>query len=112
MFLKFDFYCLRTNKEPFLSLRTSRTLSLGEFDESKTHLFLFQVYFRLKSLIECKIMEFSPRFMFCRNLKKISRKSTKTEKKNGSKGSNVMTSYAECHASYSNVTTSSRHRLK
>ena len=37
---KIDFCVLRTNKYPFLRLRTSKTLSLGEFDESKTHLFL------------------------------------------------------------------------
>ena len=35
MSLKIDFYCLRTNKYPFICLKTSKTLSLGEFDESK-----------------------------------------------------------------------------
>ena len=32
--------CLRTDKISFLCLKTSETLSLGKFDESKTHLFL------------------------------------------------------------------------
>ena len=32
--------CLRTNKISFLCLGKSKTLSVGEFDESKTHIFL------------------------------------------------------------------------
>ena len=32
--------CLRTNTISFICLGTSKTLSLEEFDESKTHLFL------------------------------------------------------------------------
>ena len=38
--LKNKVKCLRTNKIYFLCSGTSKTLSLGEFDESKTHIFL------------------------------------------------------------------------
>ena len=51
MISKIDFYCLRANKYPFVYLRTSKTLSLGEFDESKTHLF-FKNIFGLKVQFE------------------------------------------------------------
>ena len=37
--LKNKFNYLRTNKISFLCLGTSKTLSLGEFYESKTHIF-------------------------------------------------------------------------
>ena len=47
MSLKIKFNCLRTNKISFLSLGIRKTLSLREFDESETHLFLspFFVHF-------------------------------------------------------------------
>ena len=57
-------------------------------------------------------MEFSPRFIFCINLKKISTKAAKTEKMEAKAAmsrhekNNVETSYDECHASYCNVATS------
>ena len=43
VFFSFFFFCLRTSK----------TLSFGEFDESKTHIFklIFHSYFSLKSPI-------------------------------------------------------------
>ena len=52
--------------------------------ESKTHIFfkpIFQAYFRLKSLIQCKIMESSSRFMLCRNLKKKKQNVAKKQQK-------------------------------
>ena len=55
MISKIDFYSLRANKYPFLYLRTSKTLSLGEFDESKTDLFVspfFKNIFGLKVQFE------------------------------------------------------------
>ena len=73
---KIDFYCLRTNKYPFLCLKTSKTLSLGEIDESKTQLFsnpFFEYILGLKVHFNEKNMELSPRFLFCKNLKKISK---------------------------------------
>ena len=45
-------------------------------DESKTHIFLspfFKYISGLKSSFKCKIMELSPRFMFCRELMKRSK---------------------------------------
>ena len=38
--LKVNLTCLRTSNQSFLYLGTSKTLSLGEFDESNNHLFL------------------------------------------------------------------------
>ena len=64
-------------------------------DESKTHVFLslfFNVYLRLKISIQYEIMESSPRFMFCRNLKKKKKKKTAM----CSKSSNVATSSDQC----------------
>ena len=60
----------------FSLLGDSKTLSLEEFDACKTHIFkpIFHVYMKLKSSIYCKNMESSSRFVFCRNLKKISKK--------------------------------------
>ena len=65
--LKLFLNCLRTNNYSFLCLGTSKTLSLGEFDESKTHLIL-----KLNVQFKCQIMEYSPKFVFSRNLEKIS----------------------------------------
>ena len=59
--------CLRTNKISSLCLGTSKILSLGEFDEPKTHLFLihFSVMFlKILDLFLCKIMEYSPTLCF------------------------------------------------
>ena len=45
-------------------------------DESKTHIFLslfFKYISGLKNSFKCKIMELSPRFMFCSKLMKRSR---------------------------------------
>ena len=47
---KFDSYCLRTNTYHFLCLKTIKTLSLGEFDEFKTHLFLSPFFKNISSL--------------------------------------------------------------
>ena len=80
----FDFYCLRTNKYYFLCLRTSKTLSLWDFDESKTHLFLspfFYIISGLKVQFNAELWSFHPNFMFCRNLKKIRRIHHKKEHK-------------------------------
>ena len=58
MISKFDFYCLRTNKYPFLCLRISKILSLWEFDEFKTHLFLspfFKNIFGLKVQFDAEL---------------------------------------------------------
>ena len=51
-------------------------------DESKTHLFLrpFFIYSRLKSSFQCKIIEPSPRFVFCMNLKKLRKNQQKRRK--------------------------------
>ena len=38
--LKVSLNCLRTNNESFIYLGTSKTLSLGEFDEYEVHLVL------------------------------------------------------------------------
>ena len=53
---KIDSYCLRTNKYPFLCLRTRKTLSLGEFDESKTHRFL-RSFFKNISGLNVQLMQ-------------------------------------------------------
>ena len=73
---KIEFYCLRTNKYPFLCLRTSKTLSLGEFDESKTHLFLYSFFkniYGLKVQFNVELWSFHPNLLFCINFKEISR---------------------------------------
>ena len=59
--------CLRTNKNSFLCLGTSKTLSLGEFDECKTHLFLIHfsgMFLTILDLFVCPIMEYSPTSCF------------------------------------------------
>ena len=71
----FDFYCLRTNNYPFLCLRTIKTLSLGEFDESKTHLFLspfFKNIYGLKIQFNAELWSIHPIFLFCIKLKELS----------------------------------------
>ena len=68
---------LFTDKQIVFSLLgDSKTLSLEEFDECKTHILkpIFHVYMKLKSSIYCKNMESSSKFVFYRNLKKISKK--------------------------------------
>ena len=71
-------------------------------DESKTHVFLslfFNVYLRLKISIQYEIMESSPRFMFCRNLKKKKRKKQQCVAKvamSRHRVINVATSCGEC----------------
>ena len=50
MSLKIKFDCLRKNNEPFLCLRTSNTLSLEEFDEYETHLFLSPFLMNIQDL--------------------------------------------------------------
>ena len=47
MALKINLNCLRTNNESFLCLGTSKTLSLGEFDECETHLILSQFFMNI-----------------------------------------------------------------
>ena len=47
---KIDYYCLRTNKYSFFCLRISKTLSLEEFAESKTHLFLSPFFKNISGL--------------------------------------------------------------
>ena len=72
----FDFYCLRTNKYHFLFLRTNKTLRLGEFDESKTHIFLspfFKNIFGLKVQFNGELWSFHPNLLFFKNFKEISR---------------------------------------
>ena len=93
----FDFYCLRINKYHFLCLRTSKTLSLGEFDESKTHIFLspfFEYILGLKVQFNAKLWSFLPNFLFFRNLKKIRRIRHKKEHKSSwcNEWANVVTS--------------------
>ena len=59
--------CLWTNKISSLCLGTSKTLSLGEFDESKTHLFLihfFAMFLTILDIFLCQIMEYSPPLCF------------------------------------------------
>ena len=68
MSLKLFMNCLRTNNDSFLCLVTSKTLSLGVFDESKTHLILspfFMNFLRHNVQFKCQIMEYSPKFGFC-----------------------------------------------
>ena len=75
MSLKLFLNCLRTKNYYFLSLGTDKTLSLGEFDKSKTHLILspfFMNILRLNVQFKCQIMEYLPKFVFCRNLEKRS----------------------------------------
>ena len=75
MSLKLFLNCLRTNNYSFLCLGTSKNLSLGEFDESKTHLILspfFMNILRLNVKFKYEIIEYSPKFVFCRNLEKRS----------------------------------------
>ena len=66
-------------------------------DESKTHLFLklfFYIYIRgLKVQFNAKL-ESSPRFIFCRNLKK--RTKTNRKAKKGEQKCNVATSVEKC----------------
>ena len=50
MSLKINFNCLRTNKQFFFCLRTNKTLSLGEFDESKSHIFLSSFFMNIYGL--------------------------------------------------------------
>ena len=73
---KIDSYCLRTNKYHFLCLRTSKTLSLSDFDESKAHL-LLSTFFKnisgLKVQFNTELWSFHPNLLFCINLKEISR---------------------------------------
>ena len=79
---KIDFYCLRKNKYSFLCLRTSKTLSLGGFDESKSHLLIspfFKNISRLKVQFNAELWSFHPNLLFCKNLKEIS----KIQQKNG-----------------------------
>ena len=45
--LKVSVNCLRTNNESFLCLGTSKTLSLGEFDECETHLVLIPFFMHI-----------------------------------------------------------------
>ena len=75
-------------------------LETGVIDESKTQIFkpIFQVYFKLKSSVKCKIMELSPRFMFCRKLRKRSIIQQKKKHKSTlcKKRVNVVTSYFQC----------------
>ena len=49
-FLKVNLICLRTNNESFLCLGTSKTLSLGEFDECETHLILILFFMHIWNL--------------------------------------------------------------
>ena len=59
--------CLRTNKISSLCLGTSKILSLGEFDESKTHIFLmhfFSMFLTILDIFLCQIMEYSPTLCF------------------------------------------------
>ena len=81
---KIDFYCLRTNKYQFICLKTSKTFSLWEFDESKTHLFLspfFKNIDGLKVQFNVELWSFHPNLLFCRNLKEISRIQHKKKQK-------------------------------
>ena len=69
-------YCLRTNKYHFLCLRTSKTLSLEEFDESKTHQFLTPFFKNISSLkvqFNVELRSFHQNLLFCINLKDISK---------------------------------------
>ena len=55
--------CLRTNKISSLCLGTSKTLSIEEFDEFETHIFLihfFVMFLIVSSLFLCQIIEYSP----------------------------------------------------
>ena len=59
--------CLRTNKISSLCLGTSKILSLGEFDETKTHLFLIHfsgMCLTILDLFLCQIMEYSSALCF------------------------------------------------
>ena len=54
--------CLRTNKICSFCLGISKILSLGEFDEYKTHLFLIHfssMFLTILDIFLCQIMEFS-----------------------------------------------------
>ena len=62
---KIDFYCLGTNKYPLLWLNTRKTLSLREFDESKTHISLspfFEYILGLKVQLNTKLVSFHLEF--------------------------------------------------
>ena len=72
-------------------------LDTGHTDESKTHLFLspfFEYIEGLKVQFNAELWSFHPKFLFCRNLKKISRIQHKKEKKLAwcNKKANVATS--------------------
>ena len=59
--------CLKTNKIYSLCLGTNKILSLGEFDESKTQLFLIHfsgMSLTILDLFLCQIMEYSPTLCF------------------------------------------------
>ena len=61
--------CLRTNKISSFFLGTSKILSLGEFDESKTHLFLIHfsaMFLTILDIFLCQIMEYSSTLCFSR----------------------------------------------
>ena len=63
MSLKIKFDYLRTNNEPFLCLRTNNTLSLGDFDEYETHLFLMKIR-ELKIQFNAKLWNLHPDLCF------------------------------------------------
>ena len=48
--LKINYNCLRINNKSFLCLGTSKTLSLGEFDECETHLILNPFFMHIWNL--------------------------------------------------------------
>ena len=67
MSLKLFLTCLRTNNYSFLCLRTSKTLSLEEFDESKSHLILsqfFMIILGLKIKFNAKLYSFHSNLCF------------------------------------------------
>ena len=69
-------------------------------DESKTHLFLtpfFEYILGLKVLFNAELWSFHPNFLFCINLKKISRIQHKNEHKSTwcNKKANVATSFKQ-----------------
>ena len=87
--------CLRANKIYFFCLGTSKTLSLGEFDGSYTHLFLIHfssMFLKILDLFVCPIMEYSPTFCFA----SVSWKKRENMQKRSKKVENV----AVCVATY------------
>ena len=78
---------------------TNKTLSLGEFDEFKTHIFLspfFKNISGLKVKFCAELWSFYQKLLFCINLKEISRIQQKKKKSRSQHGAKKMLMSQHC----------------